>query len=65
MKILGGKPYYIRGTLANDFNLSDCNYEKVQNDINVLSFYSKFRDPVAADQTGKTMKSFQLPFTIL
>lgn len=56
-RILGGKPYFTRRSLAHDFDLSDYTSDKVRNDINYLSYYSKNRDAVAADKTGKGTKS--------
>lgn len=57
-RILGGKPYYTRRSLSHDFDASDYTSEKVRNDINYLSYYSKNRDAVAADKTGKGTKPF-------
>lgn len=46
--------------MAHDFDISDYTSDKVRNDINYLSYYSKNRDAVAADKTGKGTKSFIL-----
>lgn len=52
-RIVGDKPYYTRASLAHDFDPTSYRNDKVRNDVNYLSYYSKNRDAVAADETGK------------
>lgn len=58
---MGDKPYYTRSALTHDFDLSNYTTQKVRNDVNYLSYYSKNRDAVAADDTGKTFLVQVLP----
>jgi 3-phenylpropionate/cinnamic acid dioxygenase small subunit len=44
------RPLYTRHSLARDFDISNYTSDKVRNDVNYLSYYSKNRDAVAADQ---------------
>lgn len=39
--------------MTHDFDSSNYTSEKVRNDVNYLSYYSKNRDAVAADDSGK------------
>lgn len=55
-RIVGDRPYYTRHSLAHDFDISDYTVDKVRNDVNYLSYYTKNRDAVAADDTGKNKK---------
>lgn len=52
-RIVGDKPYYTRASLAHDFDLANYTNDKVRNDVNYLSYYSKNRDAVATDKSGK------------
>lgn len=52
-RIVGDKPYYTRRSLAHEFDINDYTNEKIRNDVNYLSFYSKYLDAAATDDSGK------------
>jgi hypothetical protein len=52
-RIVGDKPYYTRRSLAHDFDISNYTTDKVRNDVNYMSFYSKNLDAADADDSGK------------
>ena len=51
-RIVGDRPYYTRNSLARDFDISNYTNDKVRNDVNYMSYYTKNRDAVAADDSG-------------
>lgn len=55
-RIVGDKPYYKRSSLLHDYDYDFTN-RRVFNDVNYLSYYSKNRDAVKADDTGKSLST--------
>lgn len=52
-RILGDKPYYSRSSLAHDSYDSPDNTEKIRKGVKCLSYYTKTRDAVDGDDSGK------------
>lgn len=52
-RILGDKPYYSRSSLAHGSYDSPDNAEKIRKGVKCLSYYSKTRDAVDGDDSGK------------
>lgn len=51
--ILGDKPYYTRSSLVHDSYNSPDNADKIRKGVRCLSYYSKTRDAVDGDDSGK------------
>lgn len=56
-RIVGDKPYYKRSSLLHDYDYDFTN-RRVFNDVNYLSYYSKNRDAVKADDSGKSLSQY-------